>query len=237
MRKRLRMGKGADINRVYPRLIAYKRRMAKSELRTKVAILRAAIGISMKEFAALTGRTFYTWKALESDRLKLSEELAAIISEKTGVALSWLLDASIKGPPIGQSGEPFTRKEFEYYQAKVMAGAIPSTPDKAAKSIALNVDMFRQTLESAYLLSDEANFILLLFRVGKILKELEQEFIWDAAERKHKKDKVMSKSQSAESKRKRGPKLPEEFAPEKPGSVPLIRVPKASESSKSRRGR
>jgi hypothetical protein len=152
--------------------------MAKSELRTKVAILRAAIGISMKDFAALTGRSFFTWKALEAGRLPLSEKLAATISKETGVAMSWLLDEAQTGPPIGGSGEPLTREGFERHRAwGQISELIPRSGDRKEPLIDIMTERFRWILEAA----EEAEgrtvkFLVLVFRAGKFLDELEQEY-------------------------------------------------------------
>jgi transcriptional regulator with XRE-family HTH domain len=138
--------------------------MAKSELRTKVAILRAAIGISAKEFAQLTGRSFHTQKALESGRLPLSESLAAKISKETGVALNWLLEESAKGPPINTDGTEMTPETFETRAA-----------ERAGEGIARDflVDRFEDILKRA---ETHPNFDLCVWRVMRFLSQMESEF-------------------------------------------------------------
>lgn len=103
--------------------------MAKSQARTKVTVLRATIGLTVKEFAQLLGRSVHTVNSLESGRLQLSDGLAAKVREKTGVALSWLLDETQTGPPVSFSGELLMRKEYERHQATILAEAIPRKHD------------------------------------------------------------------------------------------------------------
>jgi transcriptional regulator with XRE-family HTH domain len=163
--------------------------MAKSELLTKVAILRAAIGISMKEFAELTGRTFYTWKALEAGRLKLSEDLAGRIAEATGVSLAWLLDDSIKGPPFDRNGERVTPQRFEDHRAMVTAGWKIVSRELKEEHAAIQgrrLDSILKNIEGYH------KFNLALFRVVKFLAKLEEDCAPAAPAPK-----------SAESKRKR----------------------------------
>ena len=152
--------------------MAYKRRMAKSELLSKVAILRAAIGISMKEFADLTGRTFYTWKALEAGRLKLSEELAGKIAEVTGVSIAWLLDDSIKGPPFDRNGESVTPQRFEDHCAMVTAGWKIVSRELKEEHAAIQGRRLDSILKN---IEGYQKFNLALFRVVKFLATLEKE--------------------------------------------------------------
>jgi transcriptional regulator with XRE-family HTH domain len=93
--------------------------VAKSQQRTKVAIVRAAIGISAKEFAALIGKSIHTVKALESGRLALSHELAYEISKRVGVNVYWLIDEKQTGPPMTWGGEELARETMIYAVASL----------------------------------------------------------------------------------------------------------------------
>ena len=81
--------------------------------------MRAVIGISAKEFAALIGKSIHTVKALESGRLALSPELAAGISQRIGVSSFWLLNVKDTGPPITYGGEELTRENMIYAVASL----------------------------------------------------------------------------------------------------------------------
>lgn len=54
--------------------------------------------MSAKDFARMINRSVFTVKALESGRLKLSEELAKEIVRHTGADIKWLLGIE-PGPP------------------------------------------------------------------------------------------------------------------------------------------
>ena len=156
--------------------------MAKSELRTKVAILRAAIGISMKEFAALTGRTFYTWKALEAGRLKLSEDLAARISAETSVVMNWLLDDSVTGPPISQWGKALTRETFEYYRATL--SAVREHDDRKSAAVKGRVigDMLEEILDQ-----NPERFPVAEYHADRFINQLAKDFLTPKAEESERK--------------------------------------------------
>jgi transcriptional regulator with XRE-family HTH domain len=115
--------------------------MAKSELRTKIAQLRAMSGISARDFAALSGRSFHTQKALESGRLALSEDLARTLARKTGVSLDWFLDHAVTGPPVDWEGKELTQR---HVQANIGA------------SIARSTEVTEQTREMGFRILEQA---------------------------------------------------------------------------------
>jgi len=145
--------------------------MAKSELRTKVAILRAAIGISMREFADLTGRTFYTWKALESKRLRLSEELAARISVETGASMDWLLNDNQSGPPFDNDGYLMTKENFESYRALVLTKDV--TPEFMSHATGYQGELLKCLLGA---IRDPQHYSLANYLTARFLRQLRRRF-------------------------------------------------------------
>lgn len=148
--------------------------VAKSELRTKMAQLRAMSGLRAQDFASISGRSFHTQKALESGRLALSQSLAVDIAMKTGVSLDWLLDDEVSGPPMGANGKELTQRDL---QAHIGGTIAPSLLKQvlARKDTAADVlrRRFEHFLENAQKRSD---FDLVVFRTTQFLKSMEEEF-------------------------------------------------------------
>ena len=98
--------------------------MAKSHEKTTVAALRKIIGIKVKEFTEIIGKSESTITSLESGRLKLSEETAQIIALETGVSLHWLLDGDASKQPTadsaiyGEGGRAYTQESYELTRAR-----------------------------------------------------------------------------------------------------------------------
>jgi|EndMetStandDraft_4_1072995.scaffolds.fasta_scaffold07646_5 transcriptional regulator with XRE-family HTH domain len=91
-----------------------------SSRKTPVAILRSILGLSVKEFAEIIGKSPSTIPALETGRLPLSEDTALRISRETGVALAWLLDGDPDVRPYHDevwNGGVYDRETFEEIQA------------------------------------------------------------------------------------------------------------------------
>jgi DNA-binding XRE family transcriptional regulator len=148
------------------------REMAKSQARTKVAVLRATIGISVKEFATMVGKSIHTINSLESGRLALSEQLAVEISKHTGVLLEWLFDES-DSAPVDFIADELTREKFESHRASVAAGKAEWSYRWAPKAFSKDL---KEILTKA---EKRPNFDLVIYRVGKFLVELEREFLPD----------------------------------------------------------
>jgi transcriptional regulator with XRE-family HTH domain len=143
----------------------------KSEQRTKVAVLRSVIGLSAKDFARFIGKTIHTVKSLEAGRLKLSEALAEKISQKTGVAISWLLGDS-GGPPVNDAGEPLTREHFESRAADLYARSMALMHIRPA---ARWLGMVMEELLKEAARTGRAS--LALYRVAEFLNEFAREFL------------------------------------------------------------
>jgi transcriptional regulator with XRE-family HTH domain len=88
--------------------IPRKIRQVRSERRTTTAVLRLATGLSAVEFAQLIGKSLATVKAIESGKLALSVQTAAVISAKTGIGLKWLLTGDPAAPMTDADGEPWS---------------------------------------------------------------------------------------------------------------------------------
>jgi transcriptional regulator with XRE-family HTH domain len=98
-----------------------------SKKKTPVAVLRTKLGLTVKEFAELIGKSVWSVTSLETGRLNLSEETAIKISDETGVAMKWLLDGKPKEKPyetdpIDGSKHPYTKEIFERIQAHKKKG-------------------------------------------------------------------------------------------------------------------
>ncbi len=88
-----------------------------SKKKTPVAVLRTKLGLTVKEFAELIGKSVWSVTSLESGRLKLSEETAHDISKETGVEMKWLMDGNPKEKPyetdpVDGSKHPYAKEVF-----------------------------------------------------------------------------------------------------------------------------
>ena len=76
--------------------------MPASVRRHNLARLREELGISQTDLAQWVGRSWSAIKAIETGKLALSPELAALIASTTGTDKNWLLanDLSAPMPPL-----------------------------------------------------------------------------------------------------------------------------------------
>ena len=185
---------------LYTSLYLLKGDMPESQGRTKVALLRKAIGLSAKDFAKLIGRSIDTIRSLESGRLALSRRLAAQLSYRTGVPMSWFLDKSIKGPPVDIAGFELTPQIFEFHAAEMAASA----PIGEGFARAVLIARMESILAEAEKLP---NFDLCAHRVFDFLDRLQSEFLphWERPKSSEpmQQFKLLSQLKKSKSKKKR----------------------------------
>lgn len=78
-----------------------------------LALLRRKLDLLQKEFADLAGCSLATIQSIELRRLELSRNLAARISERTGVSMDWLLNPKAKAPIPAAESRGYRFVEFE----------------------------------------------------------------------------------------------------------------------------
>jgi transcriptional regulator with XRE-family HTH domain len=157
----------------------------KSTLSTVVAVVRKEIGLSADEFGRLIGKPIGTVKKLEAGTLKLSERTARDISEKTGVAMGWLLDGEVQVPPVNAFGRPWTKQAFESEEGAKMRenyAAFLKGGKAASKHIEQRIQEYMIQLVVGRLIavleSQRTNpdtFSILLAKVDRYLYGLERE--------------------------------------------------------------
>ena len=91
--------------------------MRNSPLRHPLAVLRTKLGLTQKEMADLVGRAARTIQSVELGTMPLSEGLARVIAEATGVGVGWLLEGDPTAPPRQEGGGTYTRGDFERRRA------------------------------------------------------------------------------------------------------------------------
>jgi len=99
--------------------------MRRSPLRHPLAILRTTIGLTQKELAALVDRAARTIQSVELGQLPLSEDLATVIAQATGIDAGWLLENNPATPPrkgitagnLATSTGVYTQSDFEFHRA------------------------------------------------------------------------------------------------------------------------
>jgi transcriptional regulator with XRE-family HTH domain len=106
--------------------------MRPSPLKHPLAVLRTTIGLTQKEMAEIIGRAARTVQAIELGQLPLSEDLAMLIGQATGVDVGWLLEndatsAIRKGVTalgLGSGNGPYTKVDYEIHRAFVESPAV-----------------------------------------------------------------------------------------------------------------
>ncbi len=133
------------------------------------------MGMTIKDFAQVIGRSTHTVNSLESGRLDLSPELAATISRKTGVFFGWLLDETKHGPPVNPDMKAMTGEDFERNLARDAARDIMvgDTMHIYPDTTAVMAEKLRAILER---METRRDFVICLYRVDQFLKKLEQDF-------------------------------------------------------------
>ena len=142
---------------------------------TTVAIVRQETGLSAKAFGELIGKPLTTIKSLESGRLKLSEKMALVISERTGVSMSWLLSGNLEKAPVDNYGKPWNRNTFEVIEImrplkRAGLGDSSTTGETIIKSATTRVQSILSRL-----LSKGDNFLIAASRIDRFLNDVESE--------------------------------------------------------------
>lgn len=89
--------------------------MANSKNKTTFSILRKHLGKvngNLRTLCKITGFSESFLKKVSCGIIELNERSALIISNKTGISASWLLENDIKKNPIDVNGNAFTEKSF-----------------------------------------------------------------------------------------------------------------------------
>jgi hypothetical protein len=89
--------------------------MANSKNKTTFSILRKHLGKvngSLRSLCKITGFSESFLKKVSCGIIELNERSALVISSKTGISASWLLENDIKKTPVDVNGNTFTEKSF-----------------------------------------------------------------------------------------------------------------------------
>jgi transcriptional regulator with XRE-family HTH domain len=138
-----------------------------------VAVLRLATGLSAEEFGQLIGKSLSTVKSLESGKLALSELTAAIIANKTDIAMRWLLAEDASAPMVDTKGNPWTVESYERARIKpVHPAGRWITPSEIEEQI----DRLRTLLENQDQDFEMGTFAIVWYRVTAFLEKMEKDF-------------------------------------------------------------
>jgi hypothetical protein len=92
-----------------------------SLVRTNIARLRLALSMNQEQFARFIQRSTACVQSLELARLRLSQQLASELAQRTGVNQRWLLDNRLDEPPYDMTGKPWTPVTFQRMQNEIPA--------------------------------------------------------------------------------------------------------------------
>jgi len=114
--------------------------MRMSPLRHPLAILRITIGLTQMQMAELVQRSARTIQAIELGQLPLSEDLALVVAQATGIDAGWLLEKNTANPPrkgltaahAGKTTGAYTRKDYELHRSIMEAPIATAQEAKAA---------------------------------------------------------------------------------------------------------
>lgn len=115
-----------------------------SKKKHPLALLRIELGLLQKQLADIAGCSTGAIQSIELKRLKLSEELAARISENTGVSVRWLLAGEPKGPiPAAESTSyDFIKFSKRHYDLARSRGLSPVEEGRVRALLQLYGDLF-----------------------------------------------------------------------------------------------
>ena len=158
--------------------------MQPSPLKHVLAIVRTTVGLTQKELAAVLGCSVPTIQSIELGRLKLSEGLAQRVVENTGVDLACLLHNDPSQPVLDQTGQPYTRAEFDRWQANKAFSQdhAHSLPEEVGDYMLLwslfkrHVRLLAETLAHAYTRNQSRLFA---YKCNLALKQLADQFLAD----------------------------------------------------------
>lgn len=148
-----------------------------NEPKHPLATLRRLICLKQKEMADLIGCSLPTVQAIEYGKLKLSDKLATLISQKTGVD-SFSLRAGLAAASLvglrDHDGKPYTRKTYEHHQALLFAPAQDSIGVQT--DLALARSCFHHAIERLAILFTKAlrekAVIMCNYKVGCATEEV-----------------------------------------------------------------
>jgi len=120
--------------------MGYVLNMRLSPLRHPLAILRLTIGLTQNEMADMVGRAARSIQAIELGKLPLSEELALLIAQATGIDPGWLLENNPATPPrkgltaahAGDTTGVYTREDYELHRSIMESPIATAKEAKAA---------------------------------------------------------------------------------------------------------
>lgn len=138
-----------------------------SPLLHPLAVLRNTIGLTQKEMGDLVNRAARTIQAVELRKLSLSEDLAMLIAEATGIDVGWLLAGQPSVPPrkgltaqhMGAGSGVYTKSDYEFHRAflespaasreeieRVVQSAIPIENQKGEKVVTMSLPVMKGAL-------------------------------------------------------------------------------------------
>jgi DNA-binding XRE family transcriptional regulator len=140
--------------------------------RHPLATLRRTLGLRQKDMAELLECSLPTIQAIEYGHLKLSDKLAQLASQKTGVDGCWLRTGL--GSIIDQHGKPYTRETYDEYHRAMFA---PSKhPVRLEFELKLARSFFLMAMERMAILFakalQEKNLVMCQFKVASATEQL-----------------------------------------------------------------
>jgi transcriptional regulator with XRE-family HTH domain len=126
--------------------------------------------IDQREFAGKIGCNVHTLQSIETDRLKLSEELAHSINRETNVDIAWLLENNLKAPIVRFFDTPYRFEDYERAQASKAPEFMAML---SADYAAAFYGQVRSILSSA---AKRGRAEVALYRIAKVLENCRRDF-------------------------------------------------------------
>jgi transcriptional regulator with XRE-family HTH domain len=200
----------------------------KPALRHVLGQVRLQAGLSQSELAKILGCAAVTVQKIEQGNLGLSEELAAKAEEEMGVSAAWLLANDSMQPAVTPRGGLWTAKHYEFAQGSrhivvetkpggTIADTVAYTRDDilptlppAEREIAANAFIALTRAETdalVHAMLEETKNIpkqgILIHRLRKMLKALEEDFKPNEATLKQHRPKIQKAREAYSAIRKR----------------------------------
>ena len=151
--------------------------MRPSKLKHNLARLRTLLGLRQPRFAQLIDCKLMVLQNIESDRTKLSGDLAERISSETGVKLGWLLDNDRKAAAVASDDSPYTHEHFLLHQAnKGLTVESLDIPEGLFSVFAQLVGVWLKAMQGVNSPGTTSAFPLFQYKLKRALDDLQSEF-------------------------------------------------------------
>lgn len=138
-----------------------------------LGVLRGIIGLEQSELGKLTGYSRAAIQKVEQGRGPLTSNFALVVSQKTGISISWLMGGDLKNP-VSATGQPYTREVFDLAGGRrKMKRLDQRTTDGYVNTLVLLLENLARIVLASYKNGDTD---LAVFQLGTSINEIGKQY-------------------------------------------------------------